>query len=220
MTEEDKTITNPEDTETPELNLEEVVEVDPAEVTDDQKAFLESHKDELTLEQAEKFGIKLEEEEIEPETRGEKKTEKKEDEDEEDQEEDEISPEDEKAIGKIVDKRVGDKLASIQKIKDETEVDAFIRAKPEYGKYRSSMLKYMSHDSYKNIPVHNIAAIVSARDLQKIGAQKEREAQRKADETKGGGSTARKPGGAIDWRTASKEEFEAQKAKVLGQQVS
>jgi len=219
MTEEDKTITNPEDTETPELNLEEVVEVDPAEATDEQKAFLEEHKDELTSEQAEKFGIKLEEEETEPEVRGETKK-KEEEADEEDQEEDEISPEDEKTIGKIVDKRVGDKLSQIQKIQDESEVDAFIRAKPEYGKYRNSMLKYMSHEAYKNIPVHNIAAIVSARDLQKIGAQKEREAQRKANETKGGGSTVRKPGGAVDWRTAPKEEFEAQKAKVLGQQVS
>ena len=60
----------------PELNLEEVVEVAPEELSDDQKTFLEENKGDLSDEQAEKFGITKEEEEkpinvddITPETR-------------------------------------------------------------------------------------------------------------------------------------------------------
>jgi hypothetical protein len=77
----------------------------------------------------------------------------------------------------------------------------------------------MKHPAYKNIPVKNIAAIVAARDLQKIGAMKEREAQRKANETRGGGSSARPtPGAGKDWHRAPKAEVEAKKAEVLGRQ--
>ena len=49
-----------------------------------------------------------------------------------------------------------------------------------------------------------------------MGAQKEREAAKKAADTKGGGTPLKKQGGAIDWGKVSKEEFEAQRTKVMG----
>jgi len=53
--------------------------------------------------------------------------------------------------------------------------------------------------------------------LEKIGAEKEREAQRKAADTKEKGTTARTPMGKVDWHTASKEAVAEQRAKVFGQ---
>jgi len=60
---------------------------------------------------------------------------------------------------------------------------------------------------------------VAANEMMKIGAAKEREAQGKVDKTKSPGTTVRKTeGGNKDWHTASKEDFEAQRNKVLGRQ--
>lgn len=146
---------------------------------------------------------------ITPETRRQREERKEE-------EEDDVDEEDSKRISKIVDKQVGSKMTEIE---NKMEVQAFVAVKPEFAKYQGVILKYMNHPDYANIPVHNIAAIVALRDLIKIGAAKEREAQKKVNETKSPGQTVRKPtGGQKDWHTAPKEEFEAQKAKVLGRQ--
>lgn len=223
----------------PQFELEEVVNLEPESLTDEHKTFLEENKGDLTPEQADKFGITqeaAEEEEdidldkIEPETKG-KKVEKKEDittpkgkKDEKDEEDEEIDPEDEKKISKVLQKhltplqeREKEREAEFQALKDEKEVDSLISAKPEYAKYRGAALKYMAHPAYANIPAHNIMAIVASKDLQSIGAKKEREAARAAKETQGNTSTTRKqPAGKIDWHNVSKDDFEAQKAKVLG----
>jgi len=223
---------DPENNSPEELVLDEVVEVAPEELSGEQKTFLQENADNLTDEQKETYKEVLEEkeetplslDEIEPETRGGKPAPKKKEEKpegEEIDEEDEIAPEDKETIGKVVKKElepINEALKQVQGIKDQTEVDAFIRVKPEYSKYRDVVLKYMAHPSYANIPVHNIAAIVAAKDLQKMGADKEREAAKRAKETASGGQTQRKvTGGKVDWKTAPKEDFEAQKARVLGQ---
>ena len=227
---DNSTNNNPEG-DTPEITLETVVEVAPEELSDEQKNFLQEHQEELDDTQKETYKEVLEKKEeeeidlekVEVETRGGKKKEeaggkgKGEDEEGEDEE---IDPDDEKTIGKVVKKQLSGvtaQLEKVQKLTDEAEVTAFIQAKPEYGQYRGVILKYLAHPDYKNIPVHNIAAIVAAKDLQKIGAQKERKAAQKAKDTQGGGSTARKVGGKIDWYTASKEDFERKKSEVLGQ---
>jgi len=173
-------------------------DVDSAEITDEQK--------DKELDDKEPNP-----DEIEPETRGSI----------DDDEGDQIDPDDEKTISKVVKQQlagVTTQFAEIQKLKDDAEVTEFIRVNPEYGKYRNIILKYLAHADYKNIPVYNIAAIVAAKDLQKFGAEKERKAALKAKQTQGGGSTARKAEETIDWYTASREAFEAQRAKILGQQ--
>ena len=207
---------------TPELTLDSIVEIEPADLTEEQKTFLNENKTDLTDEQKTKYGIEEEEEEIdveklEPEVRSKKEKE----EEEESGEEDEIAPEDEKVIGKVVSKKlksVEGLRNEVQALKDEREVDSYLRVKPELEKYRSVALKYMAHPAYANIPAHNIFSMVAAKDLVKIGATKEREAQAQADKTKGTGTQVRKSSpGETDWQTASKEEFDAQKSRVLGQ---
>jgi len=214
-----------------ELTLESVDTLDPANLDDTQKAFLEEHKAELTSEQQEKFGVKAEEKEedidldkLDPETRGGKKEikeEKKIKKGEEDtgDEDDEIDPDDEKMVSKVLKKQLGpvtEALEKIQGIQDQNEVNAFIRQNPDYAKYEGAALKYMGHPAYKNIPVKNIMAIVASNGLQKLGAQKEREAARKVAETKGSGQQQRRgAAGKPDYKNMSKEEFDAAKAAVL-----
>ena len=131
-----------------------------------------------------------------------------------------IDPDDLKTIGTIVEKQTASVKKQLQETADRLEVDQFVQEKPEFAKYKPVILKYLQHPVYSKIPVKNIAAMVAANDLVKLGAKKEREAQAKADATRSGGSTVRKPdAGATDWSKASKEEFEAYKRRVLGQQV-
>lgn len=219
MAEEDNNSNN----EPQELNLEEVVEVSPKDLSDEQATFIQENEDKLSDEQKEVFKdtLKKEEEEeeepeaddVEPETR----TRVKEDKDKGD-EDDEVDPDDEAAISKVVAKQL--KEAGVGDAKDQLEVDAFIRSKPEMGKYRAVALKYMSNPAYSNIPAHNIMAMVSAKDQQKIGAQKEREAAEKAKDTQGGGTTVRKTkAGAIDWSKATQEEIDQKKAEIFDRRL-
>lgn len=224
--------TNSEDSSSSEaITLESVVDLSPDQLSDDQKAFIKDNSGELSDEQREAFKSVIEEEEepknidpkdVEIETRTPEPKKKKEPKPSGD-EEDEIDPEDKKNISKVVDEKLTDftgKLDEVQKIKDQQEVDSYVSDNPEFKPYKGVMLKYLAHPAYKNLPVKNVAAIVAASDLQKLGAKKEREAAAKAKETQGGGNTTRKPQGSkTDWATASSEEFQKKKNEVMGIKV-
>jgi hypothetical protein len=135
----------------------------------------------------------------------------------EDDDED-IDPEDKARIDKRISKQLSPLQDRIQAQNDEIEVNSYIALKPEVAPFKAVILKHMKHPAYSNIPVKHIASMLMADKMQKIGAQKEREAQRKVAETKNGGSQQRKAvGGAIDWSKATPEQVEAQIAKVKGQ---
>ena len=131
---------------------------------------------------------------------------------------DDIDPEDKAQITKVVNKELSPLKATIQKQNDEIEVNSYITEHPEAAKYKPVMMKYLAHPTYKNIPVKNIAAIVMSGEMQKIGAAKERAAQKKVLESKGGnGSHVRTPaGGAKDYAKLSDKEMEAEIAKAKG----
>jgi len=196
----------------PELKLEEVIEVSPEEVSEEQKTFLQENVDNLTDEQKETFKGVLEKEEEEeeeepqePQTRiGTKKK--------EEGEEEEIDPDDEQMVNSIVDKKL--KEAGIGDTRDQLEIDSVIRDNPEYSKYREKALKYMK--VHPSLVAGDAMRIVTAPHQQKIGAQKEREATEKANATKGGGVTVRKPAsGGKDWGKATQKEMEAKKAEIF-----
>jgi len=131
---------------------------------------------------------------------------------------DDIDPDDVKTIGSIVEKQTAAQNKRTREIEDKLDVTTFIAEKPEFAKYKGAILKHMteSPDVYGRIPVKNIASMLAADDLMKLGAKKEREAQTKVDATKTPGNTVRTPqGGQKDWSKVSKEEFEAQKMEVL-----
>lgn len=131
-----------------------------------------------------------------------------------------IDPDDVAVISKVVDAQTSGVKKILQEAQDRAEIEEFIREKPEFAKYKPALEKYIKHPVYSQIPVKNIAVMVASDELMRLGAVKEREAQVKADSTKTGGNPVRRPqGGQTDWTRASKDEFESQKRKVLGQQV-
>jgi hypothetical protein len=156
----------------------------------------------------------VEEKPIEPETRV--PEEKPTPESKPESEEEEIVPEDEATITKVVQKQLTPFQKKVEEQTNIIEANNFIAVKPEFSKYRETIIKHMNHPAYKNIPVDRIAKMVAGDDLMKIGAEREREAQKKVLETKAGGNTTRLTPTGKDWHTATKEEFEAQKASVLG----
>jgi len=201
--------------ESQEETKEEESESSDEEKTDEEESKEEEGEEEKKEEKEEEF---VDPEKVEIETRGAEPPKKPE---EPTGDEEEVDPDDKKTISKVVKDELApitEQLSRVKKLENQTEVNAFLAGKPEFNKYRGVILKYMDHPSYSLVPVQNIAAIVAAKDLQKMGAEKERQANQKAKETQGGGSTARKPTGKTDWLGASKEEFEAQKSKVLGRQ--
>lgn len=130
-----------------------------------------------------------------------------------------IDEDDVKTIGTIVEKQTAGVKKALQDAQDRLEVDSFVQDKPEFAKYKPAILKYLQHPVYSKIPVKNIAAMVASNDLVKLGAKKEREAQAKAESTKGTGNPVRKAdGGITDWSRVSRDEFESQKRRVLGMQ--
>lgn len=133
---------------------------------------------------------------------------------------DEIDPEEAKAIGSIVEKQTASVKKALQEAQDRLEVDTFLQDKPEFGKYKGAILKYLQHPVYSQIPVKNIATMVAANDLIKLGAEMERQAQTKAATTQTTGTqvrTAQTTGS--DWTKMNKNDFEAHKRKIMGHQV-
>lgn len=129
-----------------------------------------------------------------------------------------MTPSDKKVVSTIITKQLDPVQKRLEEQSNLIETTNFIAANPDYSKYRESIIKHMNHPAYRNIPVDRIAKMVAGDDLIKIGAQREREAAQKAASTKAGGSSARIQPSGKDWLTASKDDFEAQKAAVLGRQ--
>lgn len=211
-----------EDNPTVELKLEDIVSKENESISEDERNFLSENKDSLTADEATKFEIQKEKQSepdlpIEPEVRVKPPETPKPQDKPPDQNQDVLDLDDRKTIGEEVEKIVAPLKTSVQDSKDTTEVDAFIRENPDYAKYRTQMLTYIKHSTYSDVPAGNIAAIVAAKDQQAIGAQRERDAASKVDKTKGGGDSARPTSGKEkDWGTASKEDFQAKQAEVLG----
>jgi len=189
----------------------EVVDETKNKVTEEKEEIKDDKEGEVKEEEdkGEEKEESFDEDKIDPEVRNYKPAESKQEE-----EDDEIDQEDKARIEKVIEKKYG---GDINQIKQKVEMDAFFNSNPELGKYRHAVELYKAHPTYAGVPIHNLAAMVSAKDMQKIGAAKERAAARAVEETKNPGNTVRKPSGEpIDWKSVSKDDFEAQKAKVLG----
>lgn len=198
-----------------EYNIDEVVALDPADTTSftpEHKAFLEEHKDELTTDELAKFGFEVTPIKPEPVKEPEKKPETP-------------APvqgatgdagDDDKRIEGLIDKKLTPLQDENRKLQAKVDIDGFIASNPDFAKYRASITEYKNHPHYQNVPVHELARMVAANDLMKIGARAERAAAAKANGTKQPGHSARQTGTQKDWGAASKEDFAAQRAAVLG----
>lgn len=214
------------------MNLDDIIgnaEKTSETISTDEKTFLTENKDNLTDEDAKRFGIDITPVVPDPATRGGAPVDDKLKVDADGKpivEDDEDNPEDVKKINKMVSAQVDPIRQQMQTQNDVLEVDGFLRGNAEkypvrggIYTYREPMLKYMK--VYTNVPADAVFRIVAGDELMRIGAVREREAAVKAGGTRITSSSVRTADkGKKDWGAASAEDFKAKKAEVLGRPVA
>lgn len=120
---------------------------------------------------------------------------------------DDLSPEDAKAI----DKRIAKAVAPFRQQAIEAEVDAgisqFLNANPDFKPFEAKARRFALHPSRQNIPIKSIFYEVAGDKLLKIGADRVRKADKKANETKTKGSATNEKG-STSYRDMPLQDFE------------
>jgi len=131
------------------------------------------------------------------------------DKEEDDQEEDDdFSPEDEKVVDKIIQRKYGDKFAKLEQADDEKELQAFLTGNKDFAPYKAKIWKFWQHPSRNHLPVESVAYEVAGKDLLKIGARRGQQADDKARRVSTGGNSTRNSNGKVDYDAMSAEEFQ------------
>lgn len=126
---------------------------------------------------------------------------------------DTMDPEDKKNVEGVVDQRLSPIEKRLKKQNDELAINEYLMDHPDDKKHKKTIQKYMSHKAYEHVPVEVIAAYLAKDDLMARGADGEREASKKAAETKSPGSAVRKSGKKKDWANMPSAEFDKEWAK-------
>ena len=213
------------------LQLDDVVGMEPADLSDTHREYLESNKQNLTADQQVKFGFtdvtpdpkadpaekKVETDEYDPnKVEPVVKSAIKMDDLGEDDEDDDMDAEDRARIRKQVAKGSKSIVDRQQEYEDRTALNNIVSERPELKKYQDLAYKYMK--AHPSLVADDAMKIASAGDQQKIGASREREASERAKATANPGTSYRSSsGGAKDWSKATTEEVEAQIAFAKGQ---
>lgn len=132
----------------------------------------------------------------------------------EDADDDDISPEDASIIDKRVAKAIAPILADREKEQLTGEINTFVADNPDFKPFAKKVEKWAEHPSWKNVPIDRIFFAAAGPELLKIGAQRKADADRKATETRTGGSTTAP---AISHKSVSDmtdQEFEAYQQRV------
>jgi len=221
MTDENPTI------DVDELQLDDVVGMDPADLTDTHKEYLESNKQNLTSDQQVKFGFSNETPPDETPPKDDKEdafdpnkidigVKKSIAIDFDNDDDDDMDSEERARINKQVLKGNKGLLERQQEYEDRSAINNVISEKPELRKYVELAYRYMK--AHPSLVAEDAMKIASAGDQQRIGAIKEREASERAKKTANPGSSYRaSSGGAKDWGKADANEVEAQIAFAKGQ---
>ena len=219
---------------TPEVNVEElqlddVVNMDPADLTDTHREYLDTNKSQLTTDQQAKF---FSEGEKEPEEKPEEKKESGFDpntaepvlknpiklEIDDTGDDDDMDSEDRARINKQVAKGSKGIIQRQQLIEDTQAINSIVADNQELKEFKGLALKYMK--AHPTLIATDAMKIASAGHQQRIGAIKERETAEKVRKTQSGGSSFRSSGGgAKDWGRATDAEMEAQIAAAKGQRI-
>lgn len=145
--------------------------------------------------------------------------------------EDTVLPEDRTAIEKVSKRIISDELSPAIKVVKEHEmkldqVYAKNYVNEEYEGYTkdqkqkivNKILDFKKSSRYSNLSVEEIGALVGAKHQQRLGAQKERAAQKRAAESSTPGSSSPRtvPTGK-NWMNATPAELEAERARIFNQ---
>ena len=206
------------------LNLDNIVDMEPSDLTDRDREYLEENEQNLTNEQRTKFGFNGDQEETETETESESEPEPIKPIEPDVKESIEVNSfkdeddEDKELINQQIAKSNESIIKRQQFFEDQQAVSNIIINQPELRKYQSLTLKYMK--AHPTLTAQDAMAIASAKDQQKIGAIKERKAQAKVAKTVTPGTSYRKvSNGPKDWSRATNKEVEDQIARAKGQRV-
>lgn len=121
-----------------------------------------------------------------------------------------VSLEDDK-IQQAVDNKLGDSLDFVQELKLSASVDKFVAENKHFADHKNTILQYAKNDSWKNIPIENIAYAVVGKDLLGVGADLKAKADAQANASKVGGKSLQV--NSNDYANMSDEEFD----KVVAQ---
>lgn len=131
---------------------------------------------------------------------------------------DEIAPEDEALITKVIAKKFAPIIDKTQSAEDEREISEFLAKNPEFTPFEAKARRYIAHPSRRNLPVESVFYEVAGKELLKIGAKRQREADEKALDTQTGGGSARGGEGGKSVWDLTKDEFEAEQEEIRRKQ--
>lgn len=139
----------------------------------------------------------------------------KEPDDEPDDYEQEISPEDEQMITKVVAKKFAPIFDRTIEADDDQEIRKFINDNPDFKQFEATVRRYIKHPSRRALPVKSVFYEVAGDKLLKIGAERDRKANEKSQQTQTGGGSNRDATNAKtnDWELTP-AEFEAKQEKI------
>ncbi len=123
----------------------------------------------------------------------------------------------EEKIDKVVSAKYGPVMeATIKKsleAEDKAEVEAFVKANPDFAPYQAKAEKFMKHPSRRQLPIESIFYEVAGKDLMKIGAGRQKQADDDAKRSNAGGGTGGNEG-AKSVKDMTPAEFAAHKEEI------
>lgn len=138
-------------------------------------------------------------------------------EDEPEGDEDEVSPEDEKIIAKVIDRKLSPLLQQQEQAAIDGEIKGFLAENPDFAQFEGKVRKYAAHPSRRNIPIKSLFYEVAGPSLMKMGADRSKQADDKAKNGQAGGNGVRGDEAAAgkDAWSESKEAFNKRVQGVL-----
>lgn len=130
------------------------------------------------------------------------------------QDDDEIAPEDEELITKVVAKKFAPIIDKSLAADDEQEIQDFLKTNPDFKPFEAKVRRFMQHPSRRALPIKSIFYEVAGDKLLKIGAERAKQADKKAKDSQTGGGSNR--GGEADQNVwdLTPEQFAQKQEKI------
>lgn len=143
-----------------------------------------------------------------------RKSQKEDAEPEENEEEEDVAPEDETLIKKVMGPIIAPLAEKLIAEEDNNEINEFLSKNPDFKPFEAKARKFIAHPSRRHLPVETIFYEVAGPSLIKLGAERQKAADEKAQKAGVGGGSDRGGSGASDVMKMPKDAFEAKQEKV------
>ena len=113
------------------------------------------------------------------------------------------------------DPRVDELLKEREAAEIDKEIADFVKENPEFGEFAEKAKRWSQHESRQNVPVRSIMFELAGAKLMKIGAERARQADREAKESRTGGGSYEPESGNKSYQDMPLDEFEQELNRVL-----